>query len=218
MEQNQTPTSPIKSNKIDTNIDTDSIGKFVGEILKKALTSFQDKKLFVPLLVAGLVSWGLAILPLFMLILAPLTIIASIIYGFSLSSIALQASKGNLPTVQDATKTIPKTIEYIIGILKIVLNFIIKLFKPPFIIPGFKYAIGSGLFIYENLENNTPTDKAMEVSRSITKGNILNIFCLGIVIAILNIIAGIIPLAIGTIFLAPFSALCGAHTYLKLKK
>lgn len=214
MEQNQTPTSPIKSDKI----DTDSIGKFIAEILQKALASFQDKKLLAPLIISGLVSWALVILPNISFFLLPFTLIGAIIYSFSLSNIGLQASKGTVPTINDATKTIPKTLDYIIAMLKIFLNFIIKLFQPPFIIPGFKYAIGSSFFIFENLENNTQIDKAMEVSRSITKGNILSIFCLSITIGIITMILSIIPFALGLIFYIPFSALCGAHTYLKLKK
>lgn len=220
------PTStPIKK---DSDIDTDSIIKFIKEICGKALETFKNPKLMGPLLIAGGISWLIAVLPIvvlftmppLVLIVAPVTLILGIMYSFSMANITLQASKGVAPTIGDATKPFPRIINYIISYILILIQFIIRLFQPPFILPGFKYAIGSGLFILENLENDTPNEQAIEKSQAITKGNLLNIFCLILSLTVVSVVLTWIPLtfSIATILTAPFTGLCVAHTYLKLKK
>jgi len=217
--------SPIKK---DSDIDTDSIINFIKEICGKSFETFKQPKLMVPLLIAGGVSWLIALLPILVLltmpplvlIVAPVTLVLGIMYSFSMANITLKASKGVTPTIGDATKPFPRIINYIISYILILVQFIIRLFQPPFILPGFKYAIGSGLFILENLENDTPNEQAIEKSQAITKGNLLNIFCLILSLAVVSVILTWIPLtfSIATIITTPFTGLCVAHTYLKLKK
>ncbi len=218
--------SPIKTEGINTkDIDTDSIMSFIKEIFSKSIKTFQDSKTMTPLLLAGLVSWIIVLIPMlgfFSLSLITLLLtasaIASIIFSFSVANIALKSAKGEVAKMEDATKPLSRIVDYIITYIQILIQFIIRLFQPPFIIPGFKYLIGSALFLMENLDNDTPNDKAVKKSLELTKGNVLNIFCLGIAIALLSIVLGLIPFAIGTIFTTPFGALCLAHVYLKLKK
>lgn len=230
VEQNSAQTEQVSEVasliKKDSNIDTDSIMNFIKDIFGKSLKTFQDPKLMTPLLMAGLVAWAIEFTPTALafislglgLLLVPVSLVISVIFFFSLANIGLQAAKGNTPNTADATKPLSRIVNYLITYIKIFIQFIVKLFQPPFIIPGFKYAISASLFMLENLENNTPNEQAITKSQDYTKGNLLNLFCLSITITLVTIIGSLIPFSIATIVLAPFSGLVYAHAYLKLKK
>jgi hypothetical protein len=224
--QSSTPAStPQNTTNSQNKIDTDSIGNFITEIFNKTIETYKNPKLLTPLVITGVISWAILMLPVFggfslalIGILGLISIILSIIYSFAVVSIALKAAQGIVPTMNDVTKPLSRIPSYIVSYIKILIQFFIGLFKPPFIIPGFKYAIGSSLFVMENLNKETPQDQAIKNSLEMTKGNILNMFCTVIVIAILSMVLGIIPFAIGTIISTPFGAVAAAHIYLKFKK
>ena len=219
----------IKSAEPKTNgstVNTDQVGAFVKEIIQKAINTYSDQQTAIQLVLAGSVSWVIAYAPVLafwiFLPLVPLmalvSLVASIFYYFSLANIALKAAQKQPVTIADAIKPLSSVVGYVVTYIKIFISALVKLFEPPFVIPGIKYGIGSSLFLYENLDKNTENSKAVEYSLDITKGNILNMFALTVTTIIISIVLGLIPFSIGTIFTAPFSALCVAHTYLKLRK
>lgn len=206
-------------------VDSDKVMAFVQEIIRKSINTYSDQKVATTLVIAGLVSWGIALLPIFagfnLALLGILVIVSgvlSFLYTFSLANIALKSIQKETVTVNDATKPLSGAIGYLVTYIKIFVNFVVRLFQPPFIVPGFKYAISSGLFLYANLDKGNTNDEALKYSQEITKGNLLNIFGLLICIVVINIVLGILPFAIGSVVAGPFSALCMAHVYLKLKK
>lgn len=212
----QQPSSPIKKGN---DVDMDSVVKFISSVFEDAFKTFSNSKLIFPLLLVGLVSWLISFGTLLSAVfIVPLlvTIPLNIIYSFSVTSMTLEAATGKTPSINGAMKPVSRSIEYIITFVKILFEFIIRLFKPPYIIPGFKYAIGSWFFMLDNLENDTPNDKAVENSQNIAKGNILNLFFLMLTIVFGNFVLSLIPFV--SIITTPFAGLCVAHAYLKLKK
>lgn len=222
---NETKPAVQEQKSQNNNVDTDKIGKFVSKHFSNALKTFQNSKLMPALLIAGLVSFGINLLPVLGLmslvllpILLPLTIVLSIIFSFSLMNIALKATKGEVPTIKTATEPLPKIIPLLIGGLQVLIESIVKLFQPPFILPGIKNAIGSSFFVPLHLETPKGVSESVKHSKEVTKGNLLNLFALGFCVAILNFVGGIIPFGIGLIFTSPFGYLVMVDAYREITK
>lgn len=224
METNKTTDMvDTKTNNQSGNVDTDKIGKFVSSHFSAAFKKYQNNKLMPALLIAGLVAFAINLLPFIgglslVLILAPVSIVLSIIFSFSLINIALKASKEEVPTVQTALAPLPKIIPLIIGGVQVLIESIVKLFQPPFILPGIKNAIGASFFVPLNLETNKSVNESIKHSKEVTKGNLLNLFVLSIVVAIMNMIGGIIPFGFGLIFTSPFGYLVIVEAYRSITK
>lgn len=213
--------APTSNNQ--NKIDTDSIVNFIQEILKETLNNFGDTKKAVPLIISGLVPVGIMLIGTLLAIptigLSLLVaIVLSVLWSIPMLNISLKVSQNQTVTMNDVTSTFSKIIPTIIQSIKIIIESIVKLFKPPFILPGIKHAIGSSLFLYENLATNKPMKDAAQTSRTITTGYILNIFVLQILLAVASSLISSITLGLGSIFTAPFTTLAIANTYKKLKK
>jgi uncharacterized membrane protein len=141
--------------------------------------------------------------------------VISTLLGIGLTKIALLLLDGKKAEVMDLFRYPQYLVQTIIGaIIYMVMVFIGLIFL---VIPGIYVALKYQFFSEIIIDKNVSALEALQQSGEITKGNLLNLFIAGIVLAVVFIL-GIIALGIGLFVTFPVVTLAYTYIYRQLMK
>lgn len=183
------------------------------ELAKKNLFFFVG--IFLVILLISIVMGALRLTLILGLVLLPVQVIIDLIVGAGLIYIALKFLDNKKPTYKDLFygNSIESIVNYfltsfLVGL--IVIGGLILL-----IIPGIYFAFRLKFASYLVIDKKLDPVNAVKASWRMTKGNVWNLFFLGILLGFINLL-GLLCLVIGLFITVPLSMLATAFVYRKL--
>lgn len=155
-----------------------------------------------------------ATLGIFVILLSIAIAILNIVVSIGVIRFALKFLDGKKGEVKDLFATNKKEMwHFFLGSLlyglRVILGYIL------FIVPGIIWSIKYSQYSYLIIDKGMGPSEAIKKSGEITEGNKMNLFLLGLLLALINI-AGVLALFVGLFVTIPLTFLAQAYVYRKL--
>ena len=192
------------------------------EILSQAFESTKKNFLFllgvlviffVYSVVRGLVSAATKEFFLVAFLISILFLLGQMVLQLGMVKVSLDLVDRGKAEFSELYMSYPKLLNFLVA--SIVYGFVVVLGLILFVIPGIYLIIRYQFYTYYILDKNASAIDSLHMSADMTRGNILNLFLLSIIIVFINIL-GAILLFVGLLFTIPMSMMVYAYLYRKL--
>lgn len=143
-----------------------------------------------------------------------ISLILSILIGFAVTKISLDAANNESLSLKNINKVLPRFLDYFL--VQILTSLIVSVGFVLLIVPGIIWSIQFSMAPYLIIEKKLNPIEAMRESSRITKGNKWRLFIFSLLLALINI-AGILVFIVGIFSTLPTAIIAHASIYNKLK-